>query len=326
MKWNLKNFVFSSGRRIQQSGQDRTTNHVPYDSIHSFNRLEQLRQMEPPREPQITEISSTGSVLISCYKLFLKLHVATSWGAQMRWSETWPIVLFSVPEQGCRKTARITRRITFHLRESILSINRLDSSWRETNGTTTKTTNKVNGTCSELTSCHKLLLNLNVKRGSNSLVQTNCVVKLNLILICATNFATITALMHNSQLDATCFIRLSRRCCQFPTMDRAGAARGDAHNSRRIPSIKSMDNGPLLEERDAQSQNRRGHFRNPGNGDECEVCGNLHVCPTRKTHLNSRNFSSNRIANTPQGSEGHPRPKGWKNEPPVGRPFHIRAQ
>ena len=39
------------------------------------SRAVEERRMEPPQEPQMKQVSGTCSVLISCHKLLLKLHV-----------------------------------------------------------------------------------------------------------------------------------------------------------------------------------------------------------------------------------------------------------
>ena len=61
----------------ERLGSHRTTRAIrghPFFQSIDWKAVEH-RQMEPPQESQMEEVSSTGYVLISCHKLLLKLHV-----------------------------------------------------------------------------------------------------------------------------------------------------------------------------------------------------------------------------------------------------------
>ena len=61
-------------RQLGSHGKSRSIEEHPFFQSIDWRAVEE-RRMEPPQEPQMKEVSSTGSVLISCHTLLLKLHV-----------------------------------------------------------------------------------------------------------------------------------------------------------------------------------------------------------------------------------------------------------
>jgi len=59
--------------RLGSHGNSRSIQEHPFFQSIDWRAVEE-RQMEPPQEPEMKEVSGTDSVFISCYKLLLKLH------------------------------------------------------------------------------------------------------------------------------------------------------------------------------------------------------------------------------------------------------------